>query len=227
MFDNSIDYSPNTPVFYNTSILDKKIIELINNNNMKGGNGNNNLPTSNYISMIMGIIIIIIGFILLWLKNDLVELEATILNKTRTNIVNNNECKIYIKYIVNSTQYSKIITINKNNISNDSTIKIYYHQSDPNSIQLINPNYYVIGIGSIIVGSFIIIFSLFDNFDSNSLIESTTLPISKQNQIPISKQNQISISKSNSKENPISNIQKNIYPISTNSNGYSVVYKTD
>jgi len=166
MSDNTIEYSLDTPVFLNQNILNNKIIELVKNNNMKGGNGIGNIDTSNCISMIIGIIIIIIGFVLLWYKNDLVELEATVLNKS-CNDNSNGECKINITYIVDSTQYSKIITINKNNIPVDSIIKIYYQQSDPNSIQLSNPNYSIIGIGSIIFGSFVIIFSMYSPDSSN------------------------------------------------------------
>lgn len=173
MSDELIEYSLNTHVFFNQNILNQKISELFKNNNMKGGDDFNNIGTSNFISTIIGIIIIIIGFILLWHKNDLVELEATILKKSYSNKKNNTEYKINISYNVNSTQYSKIITLNKNDILNDSTIKIYYKQSDPNSIQLVNPNYSVMGIGSIIIGSIVMIFSLFDydSFDNYTNID--------------------------------------------------------
>jgi hypothetical protein len=194
MSDNSIEYSLNTPVFSNLNILNQKIIDLVKNNNLEGGNGFDNFDTSNYLSMLIGIIIIIVGFVLLWFKNDLVELEATILNKS-CNSDDNNGCKINITYTVDSTQYSKIVTMNKNNIPNDSTIKIYYQKSDPNSIQLVNPNYSLIGIGSIIVGLFVIIFSMFNSNLSNTTSQTTIL-----------------------------NTKTNLYNNSTNVNGYDVVY---
>ena len=190
MSDISLEYSLNTPVFSNSNsnsnILNQKIIELIKNNNMIGGNGSDtNIDMSNYITLTIGIIIIIIGFVLLSFKNDVLEMDAIIINKFCDE--NNNECKINIKYTVDSTQYSKIVTINKSNIlniPNDSTIKIYYSKSDPNFIQIFNPNYYMIGIGSIIIGVFIIFFSIFDNsmsFDTTSKSSSSSFINDKTN----------------------------------------------
>lgn len=159
----SIEYSLDTPVFADSNILTKKLFEMVKKNNITGGGFG--LDTSNCIGILVGIIIIIIGFVLLWFVNDLVEAEATIVTKSCDN---NNEgsCKLNITYIVDTIQYSKIITINSSNIYNQSTIKIYYSQSEPNSIQLFNPNYSIIGIGSIIVGSFIIIFSMNNDSDT-------------------------------------------------------------
>ena len=190
---NSIKYSSNNDIFSDTNILNKKIIDLIKNNNLEGGSSYNNTNSSS-VSLILGIIVIIIGFVLLWFKNDLVEIDAIIVNRFCDN---NDECKINITYVVDSTQYSKIINLNKNNVPNESTIKIYYQQTEPNSIHLINPNYYVIGISSIVLGSFIIIFSL---FDTNSL--DTT-------------------SKSSSLNNNI-----NLYSNLKNNDSYQVVYTT-
>ncbi len=205
MSDKSIEYALDTPVFSNPNILNQKIIELIKNNNMKGGSGFDNIDTSNCISMMIGIIIIIIGFVLLWYKNDLVEMEATILNKSCSDIENNNgECKINITYTVNSIQYSKIVTMPKNNIPNDSVIKIYYQESEPNSIQLVNPNYSIIGIGSIIIGSFIIIFSFSSGFSSGFGSSSSDT----------------------SSQTLFSNTKTNLYQNFANTNGYNVVYTT-
>jgi len=143
---NSIKYSLNNDIFSDTNILNKKIIDLIKNNNLEGGSSLNKTNSSS-VSLIIGIIVIIIGFVLLWYKNDLVEIDAIIVNRFCDN---NDECKINITYVVDSTQYSKIINLNKNNIPNESNIKIYYQQTEPNSIHLINPNFYIIGITSII-----------------------------------------------------------------------------
>lgn len=167
MADLSIEYSLNSPVFLNNDILSKKIFDLARNNNMNGGGFG--LDMSNCISLLIGIVIIIIGFVLLSFKNDLVESEAII--RTQTCDVNsensensensqNSQCKINITYTVDSIQYSKIITLNKNNIPDAPTIKIYYQMSNPSSIQLYNFNYSIIGIGMIIIGIFIMIFSI-------------------------------------------------------------------
>ena len=161
--DSSIEYSLDTPVFTNPNILTKKLFEIVKNNNITGGGFDSG--ASNCIGILVGIVIIIIGFVLLWFVNDLVEIEATIVTKSCDNDQNDGTCKLNITYIVESIQYSKIIRIKSSNIYNDSSIKIYYSQSEPNSIQLVNPNYSIIGIGLIIVGSFIIIFSMCNGHD--------------------------------------------------------------
>lgn len=169
MFDLSIEYSLNTPVFSAPNILEQKIFDLVRNNNM--GGGGYGLDMSNCISLLIGLIIIIIGCVLLWFKNDLVEAEGII---TSQSCDEGSVCKITITYIVDSTQYSKIISMNKNNIPDTSTIKIYYQSLNPNEIQLYNPNYSIIGIGMIIIGVFIIIFSMGSN-NTNSSFESSGL----------------------------------------------------
>lgn len=173
MSDLSIEYSLNTPVFNSfnsaSNILNKKIFDLAKTGDLRGGGFGSNMNYSNCIVLLIGIIIIIVGSILLWFKNDLVETEANVISKNCDK--NNNKCKINIKYQVAETQYSKIITIQESNIPNESIIKIYYSQSDPNSIQLYNPNYSMIGIGMILVGVFIMIFS-FRNDNSSDVIIS-------------------------------------------------------
>lgn len=183
MSDLSIEYSLNTPVFNNSitnlNILNKKLVDIVKNNNIQNGGFDNefNLDMSNYISLLIGIIIIIIGFILLWFKNDFIEIEAIIRTQTCDEI-NDKMCKINIIYNINSIQYSKIITTIKNFIPNTPTIKIYYQESNPNLIQLYNPNYSVIGIGMIIVGAFIMIFSM----ETNNLgINGSILDFTKTN----------------------------------------------
>lgn len=175
----SIEYSLDTPVFAETNILSKKILELAKSNDMVGGSFG--LDPSNCIGILVGVIIIIIGFVLLWFKNDLIEAEATIVSKSCDDNQNDGNCKLNITYVVDSTQYSKIITIRGSNNSNESSIKIYYSQSEPNSIQLYNPNYSIIGIGSIIVGSFIIIFSISNGSDLSSTSSGTSFSDSKTN----------------------------------------------
>ena len=166
----SIEYSLKTPVFEDSNILTKKIFEMAKTNNIISGGGLGlglDLDISNCIGVLCGIIIIIIGFVLLWFKNDLVETDATITTKSCDNNQIDGSCRLNITYIVDSIQYSKIITTNKSNITNELTIKIYYSQSEPNLIQLVNPNYSIIGIGSIIVGIFIIFYSISERYISS------------------------------------------------------------
>lgn len=164
MTDLSIEYSLNTPVFINShshsysspDILSKKIFDLVKNNNNLSGGGFG-LDISDCISLLLGIIIIILGFVLLWFKNDLVEAEAIVKSQSCDE---GSGCKINIVYTVDNIQYSKIISMNKKNVPTTPTIKIYYQGSNPSSIQLYNPNYSIIGIGMIIIGVFIMIFSM-------------------------------------------------------------------
>lgn len=167
MSDLSIEYSLNTPIFVNSNILEQKIFYLTKNNSMSGGGFGFNILDS--ISFLIGLIIIIVGFVLLWFKNDLIETEAII--KTQS-CDDNSMCKINIIYTVDSIQYSKIISMNKNNAPDSSTIKIYYQSSEPNSIQLYNPNYSIIGIGMIIIGIFIMIYCVDNNYVSSDLTNS-------------------------------------------------------
>lgn len=188
MSDLSTEYSLNTPVFANSysypnpDILSKKIFDLAkNNNNLSGGGFGFSLCMSDCISLLIGIIIIIVGFVVLWFKNDLVEAEAIIKSQSCDESLgssSSSECKINIVYTVDSTQYSKIISMDKKNVPDTPTIKIYYQSSNPNSIQLYNPNYSIIGIGMIIIGIFIIIFSIgggkTDNVFDSELIKTNT-----------------------------------------------------
>lgn len=177
MTDLSIEYSLNTPVFVNSyshsslayssqDILSKKIFDLAKNNNNLSGGGFG-LDISDCISLLIGIIIIIVGFVLLWFKNDLVEAEAIVKSQSCDESFGSG-CKINIVYTVDNTQYSKIISIDKKNIPDTTTIKIYYQGSNPSSIQLYNPNYSIIGIGMIIIGIFIMIFSMGGKTDNVS-----------------------------------------------------------
>lgn len=201
MSDLSIEYSLNTPVFVNSysysipnlDILSKKIFDLTKNNNNLSGGGFG-LDMSDCISLLIGIIVIIMGFVLLWFKNDLVEAEAIVKTKScDEGTGSSSDCKINIVYTVDSTQYSKIISMDKKNVPDTPTIKIYYQNSNPNSIQLYNPNYSIIGIGMIIIGIFIMIFSM-------------------------------GLSNSDSKTLPIKNTETNLYSNSSNKDGFNVVY---
>lgn len=179
MSNLSIEYSLNTPVFVNSysysnhDILSKKIFDLAkNNNNLSGGGGG--LGISNCVALLIGIIIIIVGFVLLWFKNDLVEAEAIIKSQSCDDGLG---CKINIVYTVGDIQYSKIISMDKKNVPNTPTIKIYHQSSNPNSIQLYNINYSIIGIGLIIIGVFVMIFSMgskTDDVSGSGLIKTDT-----------------------------------------------------
>lgn len=162
MTDLSIEYSLNTPIFVNSysyshsssDILSKKIFDLAKSNNNLSGGGFG-FDVSDCISLLIGIIVIIVGFVLIWFKNDLVKAEAIVKSQSCDEGL---ECKINITYVVDSIQYSKIISVDKKNIPDTSRIKIYYQSSNPSSIQLYNINYSIIGIGLIVIGVFIFLY---------------------------------------------------------------------
>lgn len=217
MSEQSIEYSLNTPVFrkinkidsIDKNILNYDLMELIKNNNIIGGDGSGsgsgsegggwglNMELSNCIGLLIGIIIIIVGFVLLWFKNDWVEIDAVIVqshhynengedNNTCTDTENKQgeqnkqdkkdkegkegkegKCKIHIMYSIDSIEYSKIITVEKNDIlaksKSNSKIKIYYQKTNPKLIQLFKQNYTTIGISMILIGSLVIIYSMNTN----------------------------------------------------------------
>lgn len=197
----STEYSLNTPNFSNeNNILGKKILDMAKNseNVMIGGGFGLDLITM--ISLLIGLVMIIIGFVLLWNKNDLMEIEAIIVNKDCDDN-KNNECKINIKYTVENIQYSKILTISElNNLINtdSSTLKIYYSKSEPNSITLYNLDYSTIGIVLIVIGIMIIIFSSYDSNDEKK--------------------------DSSNNKSQISDIKTNLYSNISNANGLDIVY---
>lgn len=153
MSDFSIDYFSATPMDLNSNILNHRIVDLINSNmNKFGGNPSN---SSNFIIIILMIIIIIIGFIFIFIKDDWIETNAYINNRMCNN--KNVECKINLRYVVDSISYSKIISIPNANYIENSIIKIYYKKSDHNIIKLYNFDYSIIGIILVAIASFYLI----------------------------------------------------------------------
>jgi uncharacterized membrane protein len=158
--DSIIEYSLNTPTF-NDNILNSKIIDMIRReNNLIGGTGDNFMNTSNCMVLIIGIIVIMVGFYLCWNKNDLMTTNAQIQNLSCDTTDFNSQCKFNVIYTVNSIQYSKFITLDKSVAPTSNTITVYYKESDPNIMRLYNFNYSVIGIILVIIGAFILISSI-------------------------------------------------------------------
>ena len=116
--------------------MNEKISSLIKNDKMYGGSNIDYYNKYNYI-IIIGILIIVIGFIIMWHNNTWIKTTANITNISCIPLID-KECKISINYIVGKIQYSKIITIQKSNISKIliNQIQIYYLKSDPNIIKL-------------------------------------------------------------------------------------------
>jgi hypothetical protein len=182
--DSIIEYSMNTPI-NQENILNSKIITMLKKSNQQiGGDGTNLYPMTNCIVMIVGIIVIIIGFYLCWNKNDFTSVTGQIQNLSCDSDINsytnfytnsyiNSQCKFNVTYTVANTQYSKVITLDKLSAPNSSTntITVYYKESDPNIMRLYNFNYSVIGIILIIIGAFVLISSICCS-DNINLIQS-------------------------------------------------------
>jgi len=160
--DKSIEYSLNTPIFENETKNSLKILDLIKNSNADQYNMGNmiggGLSNSNTIVIIIGIIIIALGFILYW-YNNWKSTNATI----NSLICDNTQCKFNILYNVNNVNYNKIITLPISNKPTSSEITIYYEDTNPNVVRLSNYNY--IGISLIILGIFVFIISLTLDYD--------------------------------------------------------------
>lgn len=163
MNSESIQYSLETPKynFYGLgqdNILNSKILTMLkkNNNIYGGGTESSNFSNSNCIIMVIGILIIIVGFVLCWFKNDWNTTQATIQSFQCTN----SQCKINIIYNVNQTSYTKTILLDNPNPPTESTIPIYYQESNPNIVRLYNFNYSIIGIILIVIGIFVFASSL-------------------------------------------------------------------
>lgn len=129
------NYSLDTSKNINFNILNEKISSLIKNDKMYGGSNIDYYNKYNYI-IIIGILMIVIGFMIIWYNNIWIKTIANITNISCIPL--DKECKISINYIVGKIQYSKIITIQKSNISKIliNQIQIYYLESDPKIIKL-------------------------------------------------------------------------------------------
>ena len=170
--DSIMEYSLNTPTL-NDNILNMKIINMIRRENeLIGGTGDNFMNTSNCIVLIVGIVVVIIGFYLCWNKNDFTSTNGQVQNLSCNTNYLNSECKFNVIYTVGSTQYSKVITLDKSSVPDSNTITVYYKESDPNVMRLYNFNYSVIGIILIIIGAFVLISSICCTNNMNFISET-------------------------------------------------------
>lgn len=168
--NNLIKHSLFSSDFYNFNLNNDTIIfdliknELYNQNDLiQLGAG----PTNNiYINVIMiiGIILIIVGIILYFYKDDWKATIGTINSIKKVN--NSKKYNLDIIYVVNNIKYSKIITQDKT--YNSETITIYYKESNPNEISLYENNYITIGIILAIIGILMFIFSIYTNLNNNN-----------------------------------------------------------
>ena len=170
--DSIMEYSLNTPTI-NDNILNSKIINMIRRENqLVGGAVDNFMNTSNCIVLIVGIIVVMVGFYLCWNKNDFITTNGQVQNLSCDTSNFNSQCKFNVTYTVDSTQYSKVITLDKSTAPTSNTITVYYKESDPNVMRLYNFNYSVIGIILVIIGAFVLISSICCTNNMNFIQES-------------------------------------------------------
>ena len=183
-----MDFSLDTPRNLEDNILNKKLFTLMKTNVYNKMYGGGYIDNSNCVVMIIGVALLIVGFVLCWFKNDWVETKANIKNifcgnQDNQSYTNSTECNISISYSVGPIEYSKIIKMKKSNIPTEQYISIYYQESEPNYIRLYNFNYSVIGIILIIFGIFILatsihcsteVFTSANVLDSESNLYSST-----------------------------------------------------
>jgi len=168
--NNLIKHSLFTSDFYNFNLNnDTNILDLINNelNNQNdfiqlGAGSINNIYIN--VIMIIGIILIIVGIILYFYKDDWKATIATINSIRKIN--NSKKYDFDIVYIVNNIKYSKIIT--QDTTYNSETITIYYKESNPDVISLYENNYATIGIILAIIGVLMFIFTIYTNLNNNN-----------------------------------------------------------
>lgn len=170
--DSIMEYSLNTPTI-NDNILNSKIINMIRRENqLVGGAVDNFMNTSNCIVLIVGIIVVMVGFYLCWNKNDFITTNGQVQNLSCDTSNFNSQCKFNVTYSVDSTQYSKVIQLDKSAAPTSNTITVYYRESDPNVMRLYNFNYSVIGIILVIIGAFVLISSICCTNNMNFIQES-------------------------------------------------------
>lgn len=170
--DSIMEYSLNTPTI-NDNILNSKIINMIRRENqLVGGAVDNFMNTSNCIVLIVGIIVVMVGFYLCWNKNDFITTNGQVQNLSCDTSNFNSQCKFNVTYSVDSTQYSKVIQLDKSAAPTSNTITVYYKESDPNVMRLYNFNYSVIGIILVIIGAFVLISSICCTNNMNFIQES-------------------------------------------------------
>lgn len=115
---------------------------------IQGGGGSSSLI--NYINLLIGIILFVIGMVCMFYEKFWKTTQAYIIEVDKDNML--------IGYEVNGKQFSKIIsTCGKNNYKQEDKIKIFYDKSDPNIIKINMFNHKIIGTVIIMIAMYIIL----------------------------------------------------------------------
>ncbi len=113
---------------------------------IQGGGGSSMV---NYINLLIGIIMIIIGMICMFYEKFWKTTEAQIVKIKENNML--------IGYEINNVYFTKLISTYTNNNKEGDKIKIYYDKSDPNIIKTNMLNHKIIGTIIIVIGIYLIL----------------------------------------------------------------------
>ncbi len=124
--------------------------------NQSGGGDN---PIYNYIHLIIGIVLIVIGIMLYKVQDQWEKTTGIIINMEK----NKNNSILLIEYKVLDTRFVKKITIPELGYKIGDKIDILYVKVDPNIIKINELNYKYIGTIILIIGLLTLGYKLFDN----------------------------------------------------------------
>ncbi len=113
----------------------------------------------NYVNLILGIVLITLGFISLFYNNFWIETDASILKVSPSKF----ETKLLIKYVVNKLEFTKILLLTeKINYKSGDNIKIFYDKNDPNLIKTALFNHKITGSILMLIGIYLVILKYID-----------------------------------------------------------------
>ena len=145
-------------IISNFNDLDK--LRIYNLVSQKGG-GKFNM---NILKIIFGLLLIVVGVIFLLLPNYYSEVNATV-----SKITNDSLYKyVTLTYTVNNVSYTKQVTYKKSSLIQENTIiKIYYDNNDPNLINLDTNTYYIMSAIFVLFGLYLIFVDSSHNIKRN------------------------------------------------------------
>ncbi len=113
---------------------------------IQGGGG---YSMVNYINLLIGIVMIIIGMMCMFYEKFWNTIDAQILKIKENDML--------IGYEINNIYFTKLINTYVNNYKEGDKIKIYYDKSDPNIVKTNMFNHKIIGTIIITIGMYLIL----------------------------------------------------------------------
>ena len=110
------------------------------------------------ISLIFGtvvsIILLILGFFLIFKKNNNIKINATVESQVSCSIMPKQptQCNLIVSYNVNNTSYRNQVTLDGTYNAGD-TVQIQYDKTDPNNISKVQSS-------TVFIGIFLVVFAV-------------------------------------------------------------------